>query len=313
MAFKDIINKGTASISKGIDAIKGSVNKKKETMEEFEKLKASSEPFILSNQYVVNNPDPQKGKEEFIMSACLTLNRDKAALVNKIIPAYETIVSIVTGKEANTNVEFIFALTNMRLWVFNHIAYIIYPMDNLPSMHIVNKSVMSQGVEFDNRAFLMDGNEKTVDAFIQILIDNTTRANAINEKTSYLCGIMPHIQLLNAKLKGITIDTNKNIVLHNHPNNILISPNDINTVEILVNDSVAYIKGRTQSQSLISSPMEARTMSVKVITNTSYHLIEVLPASTMGTSYKKEDSTYIENYEFSKKIVDTIYELIKEY
>ena len=112
-------------------------------------------------------------------------------------------------------------------------------------------------------------------------------------------------------MKGVTIGTNGAIVLHNGTDNKVVTIDDIMTIQVLVNDTVAVARGRGESSSFMSSPMEARKMAVKVILSMGEYVIETMPQNALNTSYKREDGTYIANYEFAKKIVETLAALLK--
>ena len=71
------------------------------------------------------------------------------------------------------------------------------------------------------------------------------------------------------------------------------------------------MKSRNESQNFMSSPQEARKISVKFNFNMSEYVIDILAQSALNTSYKREDTTYIENYELAKKIVDTIGNMLR--
>lgn len=124
-------------------------------------------------------------------------------------------------------------------------------------------------------------------------------------------GIVPQKQIININMKGITVGENGAIVLHNNPENKVVNVRDIQTVQLMVNDSAALVKGRTDSANFMSSPMEARKMAVKVILGMGEYTIETMPQNMMNTSYRREDTTYINNYNFAKSIIEALGELIR--
>lgn len=306
MGLKDIFNKGLDLISTGANAAKDAAIEKKKAMQDFDLLKTRSDHIGPMSEFVINNPDPQIGKEQQILKSCLTISVEKAKIANKLIPIDETVLMVRTATEAKTQIDYIFALTDKRLWVLNEKEYTTYSFDTVTQFEIVNKGIMSQGANFDNKAFVIDGNENDVKAFIDLTINSDKRTETITRSTAYLCGIIPEIQLINLNMRGISIGNDGNVVIHNGLENKLTKIEDISSVQVLINDAICYMKGRTESQSFMSSPHEARKISVKFILGMGEYVIDVLPQSTFNTTYKREDNTYIENYEFGKKIVDTI-------
>ncbi len=313
MAFKDLLNKGMDLISKGAETAKKAAEDKKKAIHEFDLLKTKSDHIGPMNAYVINNNDPQLGRETMILNACLTINVENSRIINKLIPIDETIVDVKTGKEAKTEIQYAFAMTDKRLWVLNQKEYITYEFDNIKNFEMVNKGLMSQGVKFNDMAFVLDGTEKDVEAFINNVFNPNIRLEVITRKIKYLCGITPAEQLLNANIHGITISKDNKIVLHNGVDNKLVEFAEIDVVQLLINDSVVISRGRTDSGNIMSSPMEARKMSVKFILKMGDFTVDILEQNMMNTTYRREETTYINNYEFAKKIVDKITEYLKIY
>ncbi len=311
MAFKDLLNKGMDLISKGAETAKKAAEDKKNAIHEFDLLKTKSDHIGPMNTYVVNNNDPQVGRETMILNACLTINVDNSRIINKLIPIDETIVDVKTGKEAKTEIQYAFAMTDKRLWVLNQKEYITYEFDNIKNFEMVNKGLMSQGVKFNDMAFVLDGTEKDVETFINNVFNPDIRLEAITRKIKYLCGITPAEQLLNANIHGITISKDNKIVLHNGVDNKLVEITDIDVVQLLINDSVVISRGRTDSGNIMSSPMEARKMSIKFVLKMGDFTVDILEQNMMNTTYRREEATYINNYEFAKKIIDKITEYLK--
>ena len=311
MAFKNLLNKGLEMINSGAKAVGDAAKEKKAAMQEFDLLKTRSDHVGPMSAYFVNNDDPQVGKEQMILNTCLTINVDNAKVINKLLPIDETVLDVKTCKEAKTEIEYALAATDKRLWIVNKNEYTTIEYDAIKGCEIINKGLMSQGTKFDDKAFTIDGNEADVKRFFDLLKNPEYRRDVTSRKVAYLMGIVPQKQILNMNLKGITLGENGAIVLHNNPENKLINLKDIVTVELRVNDSAALVKGRTDSSNFMSSPLEARKMSVKFILSMGEYTIETMPQNMMNTSYKREDNTYIVNYDFAKKIVDTVAELLK--
>lgn len=313
MTFKVLLNKGIDTVVKGAETLKKSAIDKRSAMQEFDLLKTKSNHIGPMFDYVVNNSDPQQGKETMILNACLSINVDNSRIINKLIPIDETIIDVKTGKEDSTEIEYIFVMTDKRLWILNKKEYTTLLFDNIKNFEIINKGLMSQGVKFNDMAFILDGSLDDVTTFINNVIDSNIRFNIITKTVSYLCGVTPVEQFLNAQIHGITISKDNKIVLHNGIENKLIEKDDINTVQLLINDSVSLSRGRTDNNNVISSPMEARKMSIKFLLRMGDFTIDILEQNMMNSTYQREDATYIANYDFAKKIIDRVTTMIREY
>ncbi len=310
--LKNVLNKGIDLISSGAAAAKDAALEKKKAMDEFSILKTRSNHIGPMSMYISNNKDPQIGKEQMILKTCLTINVEKSKIANKLIPVEESILDVKTSKEAKTELDYTFVLTDKRLWVLNQKEYTTYTFDAITKFAIVNKGFMTQGVNFNDMAFIIDGNESDVQRFI----DNTTKEDVrnalITRSTAYLCGITPRIQRLNMHMKGITIGDNDSIVIHNGNENKLINIHEIIGIQVLINDLVCYMKNKSDNNTFVSSPNEARKMSVKFQFQMGEYMIDIMPQSSFNTSYKREENTYITNLEFGKSIVDTIANAIRD-
>lgn len=322
MAFKDILSsglnmiskgteKGLDMISKGTENVKNAAIEKKNAINEFSILKTKSTHIGPMKPFVINNQYPQLGKETQILNIGITISLENAKLLNNLLPIDETILDIKNAKEVITEYEYVFAITDKKLWIYNKKEYMTYEFGAVLNFEIINKGVLSQGVKFNNNAFIIDGSEADVTKFINTMMDPNYRASIIKTRTEYLCGITPLKQYTNAIETGITIGTDGHIVLHNGEKNYLIDPHEITMIQLLVNDSVVLTKSLKETSSIVSNPMEARKMSVKVtLNNMSEYTIETMKPNTMATAYKREDSTYITNYTFAKKLVDILAEMI---
>ncbi|HBA37924.1 MAG TPA: hypothetical protein DCY94_04310 [Firmicutes bacterium] len=312
MAFKDILNKGMAMISKGAESAKTAMKEKKQASQEFDLLKTKSDHIGPMETYVVNNPDPQAGKEQTILSTCFTINVDNSKVVNKLIPIEETILDVKTGREAKTEIQYAFVITDKCLWVLNQNEYKKYTFDSITNFELVNKGLMSQGVKFDNNAFIIDCSEGDLKKFADVLMNKEHREDVIKRKTAYLCGVIPKKQLLNMNNRGVTFDNAGKIVLHSGTENKVLNVSDIQVVQLLVNDTVSLSRGLSDSGNFVSSPMEARKMSLKFILKMGEYTINILEPNMLNSTYKREEQTYITNYEFGKTVIDTTLEYMKE-
>ncbi len=312
MAFKDLLNRGLDMIKDGAQAVTTAAKEKKEAMQEFDLLKTRSEHLGPLEPYVAHNEDPQDGKEQMILNACLTINVENAKLVNAALPIDETVIDVRTGKEAQTEKNYNFVATDKRLWIINKNEYMTMDYEAIKGCEIIDKGIMTQSVKFDDKAIVLDGNESDVKRFFEILKNPDLRRDTISHKIAYLAGVVPRKQVLNMNMRGITIGENGNIVLHNNTDKLVVNIKEIMNVQVLINDTVALAHGRQENSNFMSSPMEARKMAVKVILTNGEYIIDTMPQNAMNTSYKREEATYTNNYNFSKALVDTLGKLISE-
>ncbi len=312
MAFKDLLNKGMDLIQSGAKAVGDAAKEKKNAMQEYDLLKTRSEHIGPLSPYVVRNEDPQDGKEQLILNCCVTLSVENAKLINKALPIDETVIDVRTAKEAQTEIEFVLVATDKRLWIINKNDYMTKEYETIGDCEIVNKGMMAQGTKFDGKAFSIDGNEADVKRFFDEIKNPEYRKNVTVHKVAYLAGVVPVKQVLNMNLRGITLGANGEAVLHGGADNRVVTIPEIVSVQLMVNDTAALVKGRTDSSNFMSSPMEARKMAVKVVLGMGEYTIETMPQNMMNTSYRREDATYIANYDFAKLVVETLGELIKE-
>lgn len=311
MGFKDIFNKGMEMVNKGVESAKSAYEEKKQAQQEFELLKTRSNHIGPFSPLVVNNPEPQVGREQSILNMCLTINVENSKIVNKTIPIDETILDVKTGKEAKTEMEYAFIITDKKLWIMNKNEYMILDFESMQNFEIINKGLMSQSIKFNNNAFILDGKEADILRFGRILLDSQFRIEVEARSKAYLCEVVPVKQLINMNFKGVTFGANGELVLHNYPDNKKVDINEVVSVQLLINDTVCLMRGKNDSGSITSSPMEARKMSVKFILGMGEYVIETMPQSMMNATHKREDTVYRSNYEFSKLIVETVSEYMK--
>ena len=311
MGFKDIFNKGMEMVNKGVESAKSAYEEKKQSQQEFELLKTRSNHIGPFSPLVVNNPEPQVGREQSILNMCLTINVENSKIVNKTIPIDETILDVKTGKEAKTEMEYAFIITDKKLWIMNKNEYMTLDFEYMQNFEIISKGLMSQSIKFNNNAFILDGKETDILRFGRILLDSQFRTEVETRSKAYLCEVVPVKQLINMNFKGVTFGANGELVLHNYPDNKKVDINEVVSVQLLINDTVCLMRGKNDSGSITSSPMEARKMSVKFILGMGEYVIETMPQSMMNATHKREDTVYRSNYEFSKLIVETVSEYMK--
>ena len=287
MGFNDLFNKGLNILGKGASSLKDAAISKKDALQEFSILKTRSNHLSDLKPFEVHNSNPSIGKEQLILSSCLTINVAKAKIINSLIPLEETVVNIKTARESITEMHYIFIITDQKLWIANEKEYKIYNFDAVTKCEIVNKGIMSQSVNFNDNAFVLDGTENDINKFCKTLTEVDYRNQEIITATNYLCGIKPVKQLLNLYLTGITLGENGKVVLHNGKQiNRLVDLKDIHYVQLLMDNTVVLTKGK-ETQSMVSAQLDCRKMSIKVVLTNDNFLIDVMPQSMMNTLIKK--------------------------
>lgn len=301
MGLKDIFN-----------SAKEKINQKKEASNQFNVLISMSTHLDGMIPYEAKNQSPSLGREQKILSLCLPLSVEKSKLVNSLIPIEETVIAVRTVVESKTLYDYIFVITNQRFWVINKQEYKTYQFEEIHKFYVVDNSILSQKVNFNDSAFVIEGSDKEVSRFISTATNASERNLEIASKTRYLCGIVPKFQLLNLNMAGLSIDENNRIVLHNGEEyNLLIDINDIQYMQLLLDNTVVLTRGKmTQSQTSMEVP--CKNMSVKIVLKDSEFIIKVMKDNLMGTTIKQEDSKYISNIEFAKKIISTLENLMNE-
>lgn len=307
MALFEFLNKGIDYVQSKVGNIEKSIDNKLETKKAFDDLVALSIQIEDCSPIIVNNHDIQEGKIQSIMKLCLSLNVEKARVIDSFLAIDETPIYVALAKEVKASRDWMIVLADKGIYLLDEKEYKKFQYGEVKA-EIVYKSILSQGVKFADRAFYIEGNLENSTKLIELLEDEEKRSALIAEKTTYLCGIKPKLQLLNKLKRGITIEDDK-IVLHTGKENILMNLNDICKMQLLVDDAVVLSKSKNEEGNMVSNSMEARKMAVKVSDREREYVIEVMPVSSMGKSYKREDSIYIENYEFARKIIETIEKL----
>ena len=312
MGFNEIFNKGVNLINKGANAVKDAAKEKYAAHQEFNLLITRSDHLTDLKPNEVHNQTPSIGKEQIILNKCLTINVGNSKVINNLIPLEETIVDVKTAKEAKTEFQYYFIITDKCLWVANEKEYKTYNFSDIKNCEIVDKSIMSQYVKFDDNAFVFDGSEGEVQKFCRILTEESFRNIEIAEAVKYLCGVKPIEQYLNIYITGMTIGENGQIAFHNgKAGNKLMNVSDIEYVQLLMDNTVVMTKGKPDMQSMISAMYDCRKMSIKIVAKSENYMFDVMPQNLMGTLVKKEDTTYLTNYNFAKEIINRIEELLK--
>ena len=310
MGLMDLVNKGVDYINKGVNKVSEVAKDKKDAINDFNLLVTSSKHLEGLLPYEIKNNEPSLGREQMILSSCLTISVEKAKVINNLIPIDETIVNTKMVVESKTLMNYMFVITNKRLWVLNEKEYKTYEFGTVKNFEIINKSLLSQGVKFDDNAFSFEGSEKDIQIFIDTLMNEGVRNQRISEATQYLLGVTPKMQLINMNIAGITLGVNNELVLHNgRASSKLINLSDLEYMQLLIDNAVILTRGKT-TQSQVSSVVPARKMSVKFVFKGESFVIDIMPENIINSLVKVEDSTYQASLEFGRKIITTLESMI---
>lgn len=302
----DLLNKGAESVSNVAESVTKTIEDKKNAVDKFNYLTSISNHLEGTAPYIEKNSHPSASREQSILELGLTINVENSKLINKLIPVDETILNIKSTMEAKTKIEYMFVITDKRLWILNRNEYKKYNFEEITKCELVNKSVLTQNINFNNMAFIFDGSEQSINTFIELLTNIEFRTDRVKESTKYLCGITPKLQLTTENYTGITIGINNEVVIHENKDiSYLLNINDLEYMQLLLDNSVIMTKG-ISNQTQTSSIVPARKMSIKFILKDKSYTIDIMKENLMGTIVKVEDSSFQNAYELSKNIMTTI-------
>ena len=307
MDIKSIFNKSVDAINKGAESIGQAIEDKKNSIDKYNYILSISNHLDGMIPYAIHNNNPSIGREEKILGLCLTITLEKANTINSLIPVDETIINIKEAVEDKTQIDYIFVITDKRLWILNKNEYKKYNFNEINKCEIVNKSLLSQGVNFNNNAFSFEGNEQFVSEFVKLLNDSFYREEIIKKETKRLCGIIPKLEITNKYGYGISIGINNEIVIHvNKENSSLININELEYMQLLLDNKVIMIRGKKDVTSQGSNLMPSKKMSIKfkLINNT--YVVDIMPENTIASTVKVEDNQFQEAYQLAKDIFDTV-------
>lgn len=255
---------------------------------------------------IITKKEPNK-----IISICPDLNKEKATIINKLIPIDETYIDILYAKEIKTNIDYWFILTNKQIWIINEKKYGIIPYQNITNCYIVKNNLMSKIIYLNNIIIEINGNDNKINNFINLITNTEIRNKIIEEKTNYLCNITPIYQLINNINTGISIDKNNNIVFHSKNNNYKTTPNELINYEILIDNNSIISKNQETKTSINTFQNSCYSITLRITTNSNTFTIPILEQNSLGTKYNTHDSIYINNLDFAKEIINKLNEICK--
>lgn len=294
-----------------INNMKNKINTIKEENENYNKLLSNSSKFTnlrplpnLTNKII-------EGKINYITKTCQDINKDKAIIINKLIPIDETYLTIIYSKEIITNTEYFLIPTNKYLWIINTNNYGVLPYQNITICNIIKNNIMSKTINLNNVILEINGNDININDFINLLTDINYRNNIIKEKTAYLCNIIPIYQQINKINSGISIDKDKNIVFHSNTFNYKYNYQEITNYELLLDNSPIINKNSSNNNHITSMQNNCYSISIRITTNNNTFTIPILEPNTIGTKYTYQDSIFQSNINFAKEIINKLNELYK--
>ena len=295
-----------------INNIQNKINNIKEENANYNNLLNNSSKFSNLTPIPILNQSIIESKINYITKICPDLNKEKATIINKLIPLQETYLTINYSKEIITNTEYWLVATDKYLWTINQKNYGVISYQNIKTCNIVKNNIMSKIINLNNIILEINGNTENITNFINILSNEQYRNKKINEKTSYLCGITPIYQLINSINSGISIDKNNNIVFHSNTFNYKYTPQEIINYELLLYNTYITGKNNNQKNNITSMQNTCYTISLRITTPNTTFIIPILEQNSMGTKYTRQDSIFQKSMNFAKEIINKLNELDKQ-
>ncbi len=296
-----------------LNSLKNKYQEKKEENDTLNKLLDTTSTFetLLPIQESSNNY--LEYKISYITNTCPDINETTAKVITKLIPIDETYLNILYSKELKTEQEYYIIPTNKYLWIVSKTKYGAFYYSNL-TCTIIKNNLMSKIILLNNILLEVNGTEKKIENFIKIITNTTERNNIIQEKTNYLCGIIPTYQLINSIASGISIDNNNNIVFHTKEKNYKYQIENIENYEILLDNQIYSSKKIISSKVINSFQNSCYQISIRItLKENQMIIIPILPPNTFGTKYNSHNSTFIKNLEFAKTITNKLDELTNKH
>lgn len=297
------VNEVTTKVTDKVNTIKEENARYKELLE---KTTTFQNLFPITN---LTQETPQH-KIAIITTDCPDINKDKATIISKLIPISETYLTVLYATEIKTNKEYYLIPTNKYLWIITQNTYGIFQYQNF-QCEIIKKNLMSKTILINNVLLEITGNDTKINTLISILTNPNIRETIIQEKTNYLCGIIPTYQKINSINSGISLDNNYNIVFHNKNQNYRCTPNDIDYYEILLDNSVILSNKNTANNKLTTFQNSCSQITIKITTKDNQTFImPILEPNTFNTKYSRQDTTFQSNLNFAYELVNILKQLI---
>ena len=291
--FKDLLSK-----------IKSKYTSKKEENNYYNQLLATTSTLKNLNPIPEITRETHEHKITYITNNSPDINKEKANLIANLIPIEETYLTTIYTKEVLTNQEYYLIPTNKYLWIINEKNYGICSYSNLIGK-IIKNNLMSKTILINNVLLEANGNDTKLQTLLSIINDPIEREKIIQEKTNYLCGIIPNYQKINNIYSGISIDINSNIVFHTKQQNIKYHYSDINSYEILLDNQVTY--SSKSNNSIINFQNSCYQISIRIETkDKNILIIPILEPNSFNTKYQHQDTIFQTNLNFAKEIINKL-------
>ncbi len=274
------------------------LNELLQTSETFHNLLAIPENLKERSEYNI----------AYIMNNSPDINMEKATIISQLIPIDETYLITIFTKELKTGKEYYLIPTTKQLWLISQEGYLVFPYGSL-NCQVIKDNLMGKTLLLQNVLLEANGNNEKITSFLSILLNANEREKIIQEKISYLCGIVPISQERNKYGFGISIDQDSNIVFHTKEENYKYSYSEIKECEILLDNQV-YFSTKNMSGVMIAFQGSCYQISIRVKTEGEHtFILPILEPSAFGTKYQRQDKTFQENIAFARKIIDKIISL----
>lgn len=293
--FKDLLNN-----------IQTKYNEKKEENNHLKQLLETTSTF--QNLFPLPNLDKEASeyRVSLITNECPDLNKDKAQIISNLIPIDETLLTTIYTKEVKTNQEYYLIPTTKYLWVINPQNYGAYPYNNI-NCQIIKNNLMSKTILLNNILLEANGTDTKIQNLLSILTNQEIRSKIIQEKTAYLCNIIPTYQKINSSGSGISIDNQSNIVFHTKQWNYKFNIQEIINYEILLDNQVVLSKNSNTSTKITNFQNSCYQISLRITASgNKLFIIPILEANALGSKYQRQDTIFRKNFNFAKSIVDKL-------
>lgn len=300
-------NKGDFNMFKKIfNNLQEKYNDKKEENNHYKQLLETTTTF--QNLFPIPNTTikPCDYKITYITNDSPDLNKEKAKIIACLIPLEETYLTTIYSKEILTNQEYYLIPTNKYLWIINQKTYGAFPYQNL-KCEIIKHNLMGKTILINNILLDANGTDSKIQQFLSIINNPTEREKIIQEKISYLCGIIPIYQKINNIQSGISIDANSNIVFHTKQWNYKFHYSEIECYEILLDNQVTYSSKSTTANKITNFQNSCYQISMRIEPkNKKTLIIPILEPNSFNTKYQRQDTIFQTNLNFAKEIIDKI-------
>ena len=290
--------------------LKNKINTIKEENDNYKKLLETTTTLNDFYEIKTTTNEISEHKITYITNNCPDINKIKANLIATLIPISETFLDVYYAKEILTNEEYYIIPTNLRLWIITTTKYKTLSFDN-NQISIIKNNMMSKTILFNNVLLEINGTNEKITNLINIINNIQIRQQLIIEKTKYLCGIIPIYQKLNSINSGISIDQNKNIVIHSTEINYKCNITDIINYEILLDNQTYFSKNSYSKTTMTTFQNSCYKISIRITFKNNFQIIiPILEPNNLGTKYQSHDTIFQTNLNFATSIINKIEELL---